>query len=117
MERKGKTFPLSLSLSLFLGACTYDVGEGVPQKQTRVLISCVLATLTKGGQKIKKISDVIRTCPPLSLLCGVAQSVMKKVIKLALPLLQGRATIADRVSTTFFGANLDVVFKFRKKCD
>ena len=42
----------------------YDVcagrGEGVPQKQMRVLISCVSVTVTRGGrgQKIQKFNDV-----------------------------------------------------------
>ena len=110
-RERGKLFhSLSLSLSFSLGACTYDIhnglgrarGGGTPKayKSTDKLRDC---DIDKGA---KKSADVIRTCPPLSLLCGVAQSVMKKVIKLALPLLQGGATIADRGSTTFFGANM-----------
>ena len=44
---------MSLDGTVFVkGACTYDVctgrGDGVPQKQTTVLVSCMSVTVTRG---------------------------------------------------------------------
>ena len=48
------------------GASTYDVcagrGKEVPQKQTRVLISCVSVTLTR-GVKVTKWQNLIPSFP------------------------------------------------------
>ena len=79
---------------------TLGVGRGIPTKQTRVLISCVSVTVTKGEKKRVRKSEnfayVICTCPLRRRMCA---------IKGAVPWLQD-ARLVFAISSLHFSGDL-----------